>query len=163
MGQQRTLFDEICERLQINLVLLVGKRTREDILEMLTQENCHGGHLLDYYENLIRTITMEGMYCPEDCEDDFYVVQVVSTKNDGSLIVPIECDCHPIADRLFERVIDIFLNEQNWWTETQFYRHDPHTTLIDYRRHVKLGQHISEQFEINESDILTARRLFSRL
>jgi hypothetical protein len=105
---------------------------------------------------------MEAMYCPEDC-DDFYVVQIVSTKNDGSLIVPIESDCHPNADRLFERILSIFLDEKNWWTETQFYRHDPHTTLIDYRRHVKLGQHITDNFDIPEMDILTARRLFSRL
>lgn len=163
MVQQRTLFDEICERLNISLVLLLGKRTREEILEMLTQENCQGGHLLDYYENLIQTITMESMYCPEDCDDDFYVVQIVSTKNDGSLIVPIESDCHPNADRLFERILSIFLDEKNWWTETQFYRHDPHTTLIDYRRHVKLGQYITDNFDIPELDILTARRLFSRL
>jgi hypothetical protein len=162
MGQQRTLLDEICESLQISLVLLLGKRTREDVLELLTQENCHDGHLLDYYENLIKTITMEHMYCPEDC-DDFYVVQVVSTKNNGSLLVPIECDCHPNAERLFERVMGVFLNEQNWWNETQFYRHDPHTSLIDYRRHVKLGKHITDKFAIPEMDILTARRLFSRL
>jgi hypothetical protein len=163
MTQQRTLLDEICETLQISPVLLLGTRTRSEILEMLIQENCLDGHLLDYYENLIQTISMEAMYCPEDCDDAFYVVQVVSTKNDGTLLVPIESDCHPNAECLFERVIGIFLSEQNWWTETQFYKHDPHTSLIDYRRHIKLGTHITNKFAIPETDILTARRLFSRL
>lgn len=159
------LLDEIADVLGLDINVLNVRFCPNDAINYLRSEIIASLDTdeitpVEFYKNIIFTIESQQL---SGDEAPIYMVQFTTKNNNfNSIIIPISSETEPHQCCLMKRAVQILIDERNLWHDSICIREDPFMTILDYFRFKYLGNFIKNGLNIEENQIITANRLFSR-